>query len=275
MNILITGGLGFLGTQLCIRFLERGHQVTVIDHSPQPRPHTPQKVRYISADTTVTGLTPEQQTKLQTTPDVTQQQLDSQKSGLEIKNIVITSPGIGYLPAPNGSLGGNGRVWKNPEEGYVFTKDGTYYVVPDGNEPSNLNAGDTFFPPNVPLEIPTDTLQPSAPTYPVLLELDEIYIIDGGFGYQPGDTLEVVPDNGAQIEPVINDRGEIEEIRIINPGVGFIDLPEINVNSDTGFNAKLIPVLKSTPFSEIPDPTVLPPDTQLIFVVDCVGKFNN
>jgi len=55
MKVLITGGLGFVGTQLSIRLVEKGHQVTVVDHSPQPRTYTPQEVRYVSADTTVKG----------------------------------------------------------------------------------------------------------------------------------------------------------------------------------------------------------------------------
>jgi uncharacterized protein (TIGR01777 family) len=55
MNILITGGLGFVGTQLSIRFLGRGHQVTIVDHAPQPRPYTPKEVQYVAADTTVPG----------------------------------------------------------------------------------------------------------------------------------------------------------------------------------------------------------------------------
>jgi nucleoside-diphosphate-sugar epimerase len=37
MKVLITGGLGFVGTQLSIQLLKRGHQVTVVDHSPEPR----------------------------------------------------------------------------------------------------------------------------------------------------------------------------------------------------------------------------------------------
>jgi len=55
MKILITGGLGFVGTQLSIRLLGKGHQVTVVDHSPEPHAHTPRDVRYVSADTTVKG----------------------------------------------------------------------------------------------------------------------------------------------------------------------------------------------------------------------------
>jgi uncharacterized protein (TIGR01777 family) len=52
MKVLITGGLGFVGTQLSIRLLRGGNQVTVVDHSPEPRPYTPSEVHYVSADTT-------------------------------------------------------------------------------------------------------------------------------------------------------------------------------------------------------------------------------
>jgi uncharacterized protein (TIGR01777 family) len=55
MNILITGGLGFVGTQLSIRLLENGHAVTVVDHSPEPKSYTPKEVTYVAADTTVEG----------------------------------------------------------------------------------------------------------------------------------------------------------------------------------------------------------------------------
>lgn len=56
MRVLITGGLGFIGTQLSSRLLERGHQVTVVGHAPQPRPYTPRKVKYVCGDTTVKGV---------------------------------------------------------------------------------------------------------------------------------------------------------------------------------------------------------------------------
>jgi len=55
MNVFITGGLGFVGTQLSIRLLELGHTVTVVDRSPTPSERTPASVRYVSADTTREG----------------------------------------------------------------------------------------------------------------------------------------------------------------------------------------------------------------------------
>jgi uncharacterized protein (TIGR01777 family) len=55
MKVLITGGLGFVGTQISIRLLKEGNQVTVVDRSPQAAPYTPPDVRYVSADTTMPG----------------------------------------------------------------------------------------------------------------------------------------------------------------------------------------------------------------------------
>jgi uncharacterized protein (TIGR01777 family) len=55
MKVLITGGLGFVGTQLSVRLLERGHQVTVVDRSPEPHAYTPREVIYISGDSTLKG----------------------------------------------------------------------------------------------------------------------------------------------------------------------------------------------------------------------------
>ena len=55
MRVFITGGLGFVGTQLSERLLQQGHDVTIVDHSSQPKPYTPKQVTYVSADTTLPG----------------------------------------------------------------------------------------------------------------------------------------------------------------------------------------------------------------------------
>ena len=55
MNILITGGLGFIGRELTSGFLKDGHHVTVIALSPSQSVFTDERMRYISADTSVPG----------------------------------------------------------------------------------------------------------------------------------------------------------------------------------------------------------------------------
>lgn len=189
--------------------------------------------------------------------------LKVQMKGDKIKNIIPLSPGNGYLSAPNGALGGNGKVWKKPKECYIKTRKGKYKLVKNCN-PGPLPQGDVFYPPLPP---------PPVRTYPIVTIIEEIYIDDPGFGYQPGDTITVVPKNGAELEPIINDRGEIEEIRVINSGIGFIDLPELVIESETGYNARLIPVLKVIPLDELDEVIASSfKPTQLITVVDCVGK---
>lgn len=206
----------------------------------------------------------------------------SARGGLEVKNIVLTSTGDGYLSAPNGSLGGNGIVWKKPNECYVRTVDGRYYVVPDCKRPENLLPGDVFFPATPPP--PLSTLPPDGLgdiplnqlSYPVVNVIDEIYIDDSGFGYQPEDTLQVVGDDGtdkgAVLKPVINDRGEISEIKVIKPGIGFVDIPDIIINSSTGYNAKLIPVLLAISPETIANVERNQSNIAVVSVVDCVGK---
>jgi len=55
MKVLITGGLGFIGTQLSIYLLQRGDEVTIVDHAPKPSPYTPKGVKYVSGDTSIQG----------------------------------------------------------------------------------------------------------------------------------------------------------------------------------------------------------------------------
>lgn len=55
MKVLITGATGFVGTQLAHRLLARGDQVTIIDRSPERRPHVPVDARYICGHTTRSG----------------------------------------------------------------------------------------------------------------------------------------------------------------------------------------------------------------------------
>tara|TARA_Y100000310_G_scaffold220090_1_gene221541 strand:- start:341 stop:1369 length:1029 start_codon:yes stop_codon:yes gene_type:complete len=175
-----------------------------------------------------------------------------------VVNIVVDSPGNGYIAGPDGSLGGNEVVWAEPEEAYIIDNDGNYVVVPEGIDPPDNTA--IYFPPRIPIE--------ADDTYQVILEIDDVEVKDPGFGYQPGDTIQVTPDNGAILEPVIQG-DEVVGVKVIKPGLGFNDFPVIEVVSDTGYNAEFTPIFK------IVDPETLeeiPETATIIQVIDCVGK---
>ena len=94
-----------------------------------------------------------------------------------------------------------------------------------------------------------------------------IFINDGGFGYDANDKLII---DGADGELLVNNRGSIIGVKITNPGIGFTTLPEIRINTNTGFNADLKPVLR---FIDVNDSGfVVPLGTPTLQVIDCVGK---
>jgi hypothetical protein len=205
-----------------------------------------------------------------------------------IKNITIKSPGNGYLAAPDGSLGGGGRVWKEPDEGYVRTKCGGYFVV-QPYRPIAVKPGDTYYPPDGPsrlieedeiITLPLVPITPPKPeslgvTYQVILCIEEVKVLDNGFGYRPGDQLIITPNNGTETELVINEFGNIESVKILKSGCGFLDFPEIKTNSLTGFNATFTPIFKSTrleDFNKDNIDSLEAGNIPIINVVDCVGR---
>ena len=106
-------------------------------------------------------------------------------------------------------------------------------------------------------------------TYPVIVCLDEIIIENTGFGFDPcKDTVNIEPSNGAKakIEESVN--GEIRRIVVTDCGSGFTELPEISINTETGYNAILKPLMKFHKPEEID----VPKGTNVIQVIDCVGK---
>ncbi len=106
-------------------------------------------------------------------------------------------------------------------------------------------------------------------TYPVVVSLDEIYIENSGFGFNCcKDTVNIEPANGAKAEIGECINGEIRSIKVLDSGSGFTSLPEISINTETGYNAILKPIMKfdRTGESEISS------DTPVIQVIDCVGK---
>ena len=107
----------------------------------------------------------------------------------------------------------------------------------------------------------------------VVSELGDVAVKDGGFGYSDGDTISIgdgqVGDGQATGDLIIQN-GRIAGVNITNPGIGFTTLPSITINTGTGFNADLKPVLRF--FNPNDSGLVVPFGTPTLRVIDCVGK---
>ena len=55
MKILITGGTGFVGTQLTSRFIQDGHEVTILSRSAKRSGEAPRGISYLQGDPTQKG----------------------------------------------------------------------------------------------------------------------------------------------------------------------------------------------------------------------------
>ena len=95
-----------------------------------------------------------------------------------------------------------------------------------------------------------------------------VVISNPGFGYNDGDTLLI--DGGAEGNLIITN-GAITGVNITNPGIGYTTLPEVKINTNTGNNAILKPVLRFiSPNND--EGFVVPLGTPTLKVIDCVGK---
>ena len=195
--------------------------------------------------------------------------------------------GIDYLPAPDGSQGGDGRTWADADETTIRRADGTYdtpykpgTVIPVsiGDEVTNPGGG-------VDLITETGTITARPPVdkskggpfpslgsgdYPVVLEIEDINVLDPGFGYDPND--KVVVGNGAELKIEVDSLGSLTKVDVLNGGIGFTEDPDIYIDSNSGYNAKLMPVFKVNRVGEDIAPEAVSTGA-VLSVIDCVGKF--
>ena len=198
--------------------------------------------------------------------------------------------GIDYLPSPDGSQGGDGSVWAEADETTIKREDGTYdppykpgtvIEVCPGDEVTspggkvNIITGTecTNITAQPPVDKPTGGSSPSLGTgdYPVVLEIEDVNIVDPGFGYDCAND-KVIVGNGAEIKVMCDELGSIIGVDVINGGIGFTEDPDIYIESDTGYNAKLMPVFKVNRVGDEVAPEAVDA-TAIIQVIDCVGKF--
>ena len=217
--------------------------------------------------------------------------------GVGIIDIIVIESGTGFLPGPDGSTGGDGRTWAEVGDTVVKKPDGRWDIpIPPGNNycveagsivtlplgttvitttndgrggeetiiggsPYVMKRAGCFTTPElVNVELPPGDI------YSIIMYLCEIIVINPGFGYTPGDKVIIEPDRGAVAEAVIDRYGRVTEVKVIETGEGFKELPKIYIQSETGYNAELRAKLC---VDRVGDKT--PDDDRIINVVDCVG----
>jgi hypothetical protein len=234
---------------------------------------------------------------------------DETEDEFEVESVVIIDPGTGYLPYPDGSTGGNGYTFSGPNDTIVFNNAG--YNVYQCGTTINVLQGDLIYlrtfasvqvydsngsivqeligrGQTIPITIEQNgtlttpecvsqdrligTDPASNNSYPVVLELEDVVLTNPGVGYSDGDTISITPGNGAELD-VIFDDGEIKDIIIVNRGIGFTEYPKITINSQTGFNAVILPLFRSIRVGDLDEADdTIPIGASVINVVDCVGK---
>ena len=103
----------------------------------------------------------------------------------------------------------------------------------------------------------------------VIAVLDGIDIIGTGVGYEEGDTITT--DDGQVLEPVIQD-GRIIGANPLDVRDGITGLPDLTINTNTGFGAIIRPSLNFVKVEDYEKPIL--PSTQVIQVIDCVSSYS-
>ena len=220
-----------------------------------------------------------------------------------VTGIVVSDPGSGYISTPDGSQGGDGRVWSWPDYTVVTHPDGSNeipippgYVVPVGpgdtvilppgtevpTSTGEVISGDhvivdggTFTTPEFDYSTSTSTLLSSITSsddyYSIKLYICGIEIENSGQNYKEGDKVVIEPNNGAVLEAKYDSFGRVESIKIVSSGEGFKEYPRIYIESDTGFNAILKPrfCVDKIEKGKVKSPISM---ESVLTVVDCVGK---
>jgi hypothetical protein len=208
----------------------------------------------------------------------------------QVSSVVIDQSGTGYLAAPNGSRGGDGRTWATTDQTTVKRDNGTYDTPYNPGDTFSVNSGDqvysggnttvidetqTLTAPQY-TQVTQDTLprgqDPSLNSgqYPIILEIGDVFISDSGFAYDPNDKIIISPDHGAVMKPEFDSLGSITKVNLISSGQGFKEFPDVYIQSKTGYNAKIIPIFK---VRKVDETLVEVSANQIINVIDCVGKF--
>lgn len=230
--------------------------------------------------------------------------------GGPISDVIVLNSGVGYLPSPNGTTGGAGTVFSNPDntikynintgyslyppnstipvlkddliymppgtEANVYDKDGNLIqtIIGEGQTiPIKITGDGTITTPIYDVEDNRGDFPSEDGSYPVVLQLKDVLIKNPGGNYNQKDKITISPSNGASVSPQYDKFGCLVSVNIEDKGIGFTDIPDIFIDSTTGINAVLIPIFEVIRVGDLQEnEDIIPEGVKLIEVIDCVGK---
>ena len=131
-----------------------------------------------------------------------------------------------------------------------------YAEINDDGEVTNVvvvNPGSGYS--NVPTGLNEFDQPVAGPTQNVVRDyiicLSGFKILSTGIGYTPGDTVKVTPNvEGLEAVVKMTEEGQIIDIQMTNKVCGLTQIPEINIESDTGSGVQIKPVFEVTNVNE-------------------------
>lgn len=112
---------------------------------------------------------------------------------------------------------------------------------------------------------------PQGDAYPVSLRLKSVIVENPGINYNCGvDQIQITPSNGAVLDYECDSFGRINNVKVLNPGLGFTRYPEITMVTPDGQNPTGVNASFRPQFEVVRDPIVIDPE-KLIQVTDLVG----
>lgn len=129
-----------------------------------------------------------------------------------VVQVVVDDPGSGFIPRPDGDLGGDGRVWADRGDTVVRRDDGRWQRYPPGTPDDQINAGDGD----------------------VVIRPEDRQVLEGGIPVGPGGN--VTPGSGGNRG--INDLGIGDSYNDTLARLrGTTNIPGTGPNGETEFNA--------------------------------------
>lgn len=170
-----------------------------------------------------------------------------------------TTPGV-YVPNANGNdVGVVDIIINNPGGGFLPNVTQT---------DASGNVKETVIDPNSGFN--------SDGTTSYVTVINNVVVGDTGFGYSDDTTVTVIGDDGepdtsgSQVNVTVVD-GFVVKAEVVNGGAGFTRLPELQLNSDTGAGARLLPVLKFIPIEQAKELAAIS-QASVLTVIDCVQR---